>query len=241
MFASLVTPIARRADPYRDTAVIDARAPRFNQTVVATVALLGVVLGWWPLFGILAAQLAIGLRFGRRYCVPCVLYFELIQPRFGEGPLEDSRPPRFANLLGATVLGAATLASALGATALGMALGLMVVGLATLAATTGLCVGCELYRLGARVRRIRSHLLDRVDPVDLGELQGSVDRAIVEFTHPLCGDCQDLVRDLEARGERVLAIDVSRQPQLARKYGIAVVPVAVRIQADGRVTERIAG
>lgn len=241
MFASLVTPIARRADPYRDTAVIDARAPRFNQTIVATVALLGVGLGWWPLFGVLAAQLAIGLRFGRRYCVPCVLYFELIQPRLGEGPLEDSRPPRFANLLGATVLGAATLACALGATALGMALGLMVVGLATLAATTGLCVGCELYRLGARVRGIRSHLLDRVDPADLGDLQGIVEGAIVEFTHPLCSDCQGLLRDLEARGERVLAIDVSRRPQLARKYGIAVVPVAVRIQADGRVTERVAG
>jgi hypothetical protein len=241
MFASLATPIARRADPYRDTDVIDARAPRFNQTIVATLALLGVVLGWWPLFGLLAAQLAIGLRFGRRYCVPCVLYFDLIQPRFGEGPLEDSRPPRFANLLGATVLGAATLASALGATALGTALGVIVVGLATLAATTGLCVGCELYRLGARVRGIRSHLLDRVDPADLGDLDGIAGGAIVEFTHPLCSDCQRLARDLETRGERVIAIDVSRRPEVARKYGIAAVPVAVRIQADGRVTERVTG
>jgi len=81
MFASAATPIARRADPYRDTDIIDARAPRFNQTIVATVSLLAVWLGWWPLLGVLVAQLAVGLRFGRRYCVPCVLYFELVQPR----------------------------------------------------------------------------------------------------------------------------------------------------------------
>ncbi|HAF09879.1 MAG TPA: hypothetical protein DCK98_07345 [Chloroflexi bacterium] len=238
MFASAATPIVRRADPYHDTDIIDARAPRFNQTIVATVSLLAVGLGWWPLLGVLAAQLALGLRFGRRYCVPCVLYFELVQPRFGEGPLEDSRPPRFANLLGAIFLGAATLAYALGSTAIGATLGLIVAALATLAATTGRCVGCELYKIDARIRGIRSHVLDRIDP---GDLDTTVARAIVEFTHPLCTECQRLARDLEGRGERVLTIDVSRRPELARKYGIAVVPVAVRIEGDGRVVERIAG
>ncbi len=63
---------------------------------------------------LLAAQLAIGLAFGRRYCLPCLAYFELVQPRFGEGPVEDSRPPRFANMVGVGVLGGATLAYALG-------------------------------------------------------------------------------------------------------------------------------
>ena len=238
MIASASTHIARRADPYRDTDVIDARAPRFNQTIVATISLLGVGLGWWPLLGLLAAQLAIGLRFGRRYCVPCLLYFELVQPRFGEGPLEDSRPPRFANLLGAIFLGTATLAYAVGATTLGTVLGLAVTALATLAATTGLCVGCELYKLGARVRGVRSHALDRIDPADL---EGPAGPAVVEFTHPLCTECQTLARDLGGRGERVVTIDVSRRPDLARKYGIAVVPVAVRVTVEGRVVERVAG
>ena len=238
MIASASTHIARRADPYRDTDVIDARAPRFNQTIVATISLLGVGLGWWPLLGLLAAQLAIGLRFGRRYCVPCLLYFELVQPRFGEGPLEDSRPPRFANLLGAIFLGTATLAYAVGAATLGAVLGLAVTALAALAATTGLCVGCELYKLGARVRGIRSHALDRIDLTDLEDPAGP---AVVEFTHPLCTECLSLARDLVARGERLVTIDVSRRPDLARKYGIAVVPVAVRITAEGRVVERVAG
>ena len=238
MITSAGTHVARRADPYRDTDVIDARAPRFNQTVVATVSLIAVGLGWWPLLGLLAAQLAIGLRFGRRYCVPCLLYFELVQPRFGEGPLEDSRPPRFANLLGAIFLAAATLAYAAGTATLGAILGLAVAALATLAATTGLCVGCELYKIGARVRGIRSHALDQVDPADL---DAPIGPTVVEFTHPLCTECQTLARDLVSRGERLVTIDVSQRPDLARKYGIAVVPVAVRVTGEGRVVERLAG
>ena len=84
--------------------VIDSRAPRTNQAVIGLVSVLAVATGWWWLLALLALQLAVGLRFGRRFCLPCVAYFELIQPRFGEGPLEDSRPPRAANMVGLVVL-----------------------------------------------------------------------------------------------------------------------------------------
>jgi len=141
----------RAADPYRDTTVIDARAPRFNQAVVGLVSLAAVTAGPWWLLAVLAAQLAIGLTAGRRYCLPCVAYFELVQPRFGEGPLEDARPPRFANVVGAVVLGAASLAFLAGWEAAGTALGVLVAALALLAAATGLCVGCEAYKLGYRL------------------------------------------------------------------------------------------
>src|SRR5918993_2171834 len=104
----------RAADPYRDTSVIDARAPRFNQAVVGIVSLAAVTVGPWWLLALLAAQLAIGLTFGRRWCLPCLAYFELVQPRFGEGPLEDARPPRFANMVGTVVLAAAAGAYAAG-------------------------------------------------------------------------------------------------------------------------------
>ena len=100
------------ADPYRDLDVIDSRAPRFNQATIGLLAALAVATGWWWLLVILAAQLLVGLTFGRRFCVPCIAYFELVQPRFGEGPLEDARPPRFANLVGAVFLTAATAAYA---------------------------------------------------------------------------------------------------------------------------------
>jgi len=124
----------RLAHPYRDTDVIDSRAPRFNQAVVGTVALSAVLTGWWWLLVLLALQLALGLTVGRRFCLPCVAYFELVQPRFGEGQLEDSRPPRVANAVGLVVLTAASCSYAAGAGTLGAALGLLVAALALLAA-----------------------------------------------------------------------------------------------------------
>jgi Domain of unknown function (DUF4395) len=139
---------ARLADPYRDTDVIDSRAPRFNQMVVGLVSALAVVSGWWWLLAVLAAQLVVGLVFGRRFCLPCLGYFELVQPRFGEGPLEDARPPRFANMVGAAVLTAASLAYAFGYETVGILLGILVAALALLAAATGFCAGCEAYKLG---------------------------------------------------------------------------------------------
>ena len=141
----------RLADPYRDLDVIDSRAPRFNQATVGLLAAVAVATGQSWLLGLLALQLAVGLTLGRRFCIPCVTYFELVQPRFGEGPLEDARPPRFANLVGLVVLAAATSAYALGMPGLGTALGGLVSTLALLAAATGLCAGCEAYKLGYRL------------------------------------------------------------------------------------------
>jgi len=232
-------PRPRTADPYRDLAVIDARAPRFNQATVGLLALLALLTGWWGLHALLALQLSLGLTFGRRWCLPCVLYFEVVQPRLGEGPLEDSRPPRFANQVGAVFLWSATLASALGATTLGAVLGGTVAALALLAAITGLCVGCSIYRVGARLRGIRSLRVHRVDLAALGVPAGQ--GAVVQFTHPLCSDCQALSARLAAEGRAPVLVDVSRSPQLARQYGVAVVPLAFEVAADGAVLRRLDG
>ena len=142
---------ARRADPYRDTHVIDERAPRVNQAVVGVVALVAVLTGWWWLLALLALQLALGLTLGRRWCLACVFYFEVLQPRLGEGRLEDARPPRFANLVGLVVLTAASVAYAAGLETVGARLGLLVAALALLAAATGFCAGCSAYKLGYRL------------------------------------------------------------------------------------------
>jgi hypothetical protein len=139
----------RLADPYRDLDVIDSRAPRFNQATIGLLSVLAATTGWWWLLGLLAAQLIVGLTFGRRFCLPCLTYFVLVQPRFGEGTLEDARPPRFANLVGAAFLTAATTAYAAGFQTLGAILGGLVAALALLAAATGFCTGCEMYKLGS--------------------------------------------------------------------------------------------
>jgi hypothetical protein len=230
----------RTAHPYRDLDVIDARGPRFNQATVGVVSLIAVVSGWWPLLGLLALQLGVGLRYGRRYCLPCVAYFELIQPRFGEGPIEDSRPPKFANQVGFVVLGSATLAHAGGLATVGNGLGLIVAGLALLAASTGLCVGCEIYRIVARLRGIRPKAFDRMELADLGAALPTGE-LMVAFSHPLCTDCRSVERELAAGPHPFVSVDVRNRPDLARKYGVALVPTVVRVAADGRVLQQVAG
>ena len=228
----------RTADPWRDTDVIDERAPRFNQAVVGIVALLGAIFGWPLAWALMGAQLLIGLTLGRRFCVTCVAYFVLIQPRFGEGRLEDSRPPRLANVMGTLFLGSAALAWWLGAPTVGTALGLLVAGLAWLAASTGICAGCEIYRLTARLRGISPRHHGQIELADLDGLGGAA--AYVEFTHPLCSECREWERRLASEPEPLLKLDVSDRPDLARKYGVAVVPTAVDVAADGTVRLRLA-
>src|SRR5688572_12468374 len=229
----------RTADPYRETDVIDSRAPRFAQAVTGAVALLGVVFGWPLAWALMALQILMGLTLGRRFCLPCLAYFELVQPRLGEGPLEDARPPRLANMIGVAVLSAAAAAWWLGAETVGTVLGGLVAALALLAATTGLCVGCEIYRLAARLRGVSPRHHDRIDPSDLPELDGSP-QAFVEFTHPLCAACGVWERRLREGDEPLVTVDVSRRPEMARKYGITVVPTVFEVAGDGTLLRRLA-
>jgi hypothetical protein len=228
--------VSRTADPYEQTDVIDERAPRTNQAVIGSLALLAFVLEleWLP--ALLAAQLAIGLTLGRRFCLPCLLYFELIQPRFGEGRIEDARPPRFANVVGTVFLGGATLAFLLGAAAVGWTLTLVVAVLALLAAVSGVCVGCRAYKLSARLRGIAPGHVSRIEPVDV-PVGGD---GVVQFTHRLCSECREWEQRLDREGRPHALVDVAERPELARKYRVAVVPTVVAVRADGTIVERLA-
>jgi hypothetical protein len=222
----------RTVDPYRDLDVIDAHGPRTNQAVVGSLSLVALLAGLEWIVALLALQLAVGLTFGRRYCLPCLLWFEVLQPRLGEGPIEDAAPPRFANMVGLGFLGAATLAFLAGAPTAGWVLTGIVAALALLAAITGFCAGCEMYRLIARVRGVRSGRLERIDPADAGGAR------TVLFKTRYCRSCAAWERAL---GERARAIAVDERPELARRYGIASTPVVVALAEDGRVLARYEG
>ncbi len=216
--------------------MIDERAPRFNQGVVALMCILALVTNTWWLASIMGAQLVIGLLFGREYCLTCLFYFNVLQPRFGEGPIEDGRPPRFANILGATFLTGATVLHLLGLHTAGWVVIGMVAALATLAVVTGFCMGCWMYRVIARVRGIRPGHHDTVDLTDFG----TTDDTVIQFTHPLCSDCRELEERLRTGESKLVTIDVSTQRDLARKYHVDVVPLALRVSSEGRVLERLA-
>jgi hypothetical protein len=142
-------------DPFKDTEVIDERGPRTNQAFVALMTGLGFAFNAEWLVALAGLQLIIGLTFGRKYCLPCLFYFKVIQPRFGEGRIEDSRPPRFANVVGAVFMSAATILFIAGFTTAGWVLSLIVTTLATFAVVSGICVGCEMYAAFARARGIQ--------------------------------------------------------------------------------------
>jgi phosphate/sulfate permease len=134
---------------------IDPRGPRFNQAVLSVSLLAGYVVDWRPVAAIFAVVLLLGAAFGPQYGPFLRFYAEVIRPRLSPPEeLEDPRPPRFAASVGVTFLTAATIAFAAGAPTVGWGLALVVAVLAGLSATTGICVGCEMWLFVARRRGV---------------------------------------------------------------------------------------
>jgi hypothetical protein len=138
-------------------APIDPRGPRFNQAVLATALLVGFLADWRPVVPLFALVLLAGAALGPKYGPFLALYGKVFRPRLGPPKeMEDPRPPRFAASVGVLFLGAGTAAFAAGHPGVGWGLALIVAALAALSATTGICVGCEIYLLAARRRPVAS-------------------------------------------------------------------------------------
>jgi hypothetical protein len=134
---------------------IDPRGPRLNQAVLATALLVGFVFDVRLVVPAFAFVLLLGAALGPRYGPVLRFYADVVKPRLGPpSHLEDPRPPRFAATVGVVFLSAATLAFVAGAPGLGWGLALVVAALAGLSATTGICVGCEMWLVFARRRHI---------------------------------------------------------------------------------------
>ena len=134
---------------------IDPRGPRFNQAVLTVVLLVAFVADLRFLVPVMAVVLFLGAAFGPAYGPFLRLYATAIRPRLAPPKhLEDPRPPRFAATVGTIFLVASSLAFVLDAEVLAWSLALVVSLLAGLAATSGLCIGCELYLLVARRRGV---------------------------------------------------------------------------------------
>jgi hypothetical protein len=137
--------------------IIDVRGPRFGAAITTTVlglalilqGTVGTVLLAWQVAAFAIATVA-GLAWS-----PYGNLFRFVKRRFDLGPppeTEPEGPPRFAQLCGLVVAGAGLVALLAGATTLGWVLVGIVLGLSALLALTGVCVGCELYLIGQRLR-----------------------------------------------------------------------------------------
>lgn len=136
-------------------ALVDPRAPRFGQALTTAGLAGAVALDAPPLLYATAAVLVAAVASGWRVDVYALLWRHAILPVVGPPTeREPAAPHRFARVLGAV---GATLASAAvlaGVPLVGYALALAVAALAGLAASTGLCVGCRMYRQVALFRRL---------------------------------------------------------------------------------------
>jgi hypothetical protein len=136
--------------------MVDSRQPRLGQAITGLILLLGFVVDWPIVLPILAVVLAAASLLGPTFNVYAHL-FRALKPWFAPPhELEEAAPPRFANTVGFVFLAAASAAyfafdPPLAAGWVAWVLGLIVSGLALLAATTGLCVGCELYVWARRI------------------------------------------------------------------------------------------
>lgn len=134
--------------------LIDVRGPRFASALTALVLAAAFIGQWVWLVALQTVVFGVSTFLGLRWS-PYGNLFRLIKRRLDLGPareVEREAPPRFAQLCGFVVSAAALVAFALEAPTLGWLLVGVVLALATLLAATGICVGCELYLLGQRVR-----------------------------------------------------------------------------------------
>lgn len=137
--------------------LIDVRGPRFGAAITTVVLAVALVLQGAAGTALVAWQVAVFAiaTFAGLAWSPYGNLFRLVKRRLDLGPppeTEPEGPPRFAQACGLAFAGAGLVALLLGAELVGWVLVGLVLALSTLLAATGLCVGCELYLIGQRLR-----------------------------------------------------------------------------------------
>ncbi|WP_029289302.1 DUF4395 domain-containing protein [Cellulomonas sp. HZM] len=148
-----MTETARTTSP----AGIDPRGPRVGAGITAVLLVVVLLLGSGTtatvLLAFVALSFALGATRGTGGTWQGWLFRTLVRPRLAPpAELEDPRPPRFAQLVGLVITGLGVLLALVGVSwAVPVAAAFALVA-AVLNAVFGLCLGCEMYLLGVRLR-----------------------------------------------------------------------------------------
>ena len=142
--SGILPEMKRAADPYLDTDVIDARAPRVNQAVVGVLSLVAVTVGpWWLLALLGAAARARPARSAAAGASPASSTSRCCS-RASARARSRTRGRRASRTWSAlVVLGRRLSPTSPASMPLGAVLGGLVAALALLAAATGFCAGCR--------------------------------------------------------------------------------------------------
>lgn len=240
-------------------APIDPRGPRTNQAVLATALIVGFLCSQWLVVPIFGLVLFLGAAFGPSWGPVLRFYGSFVKPHLKPPhELEDPRPPRFAATVGVVFLAASTIAFVAGAPNVGWSLALIVAALAAAAATTGICVGCEMYVLFVRLRggvRIVTIEREQSDETDANRPERSNGLVPVPanhrtgkplwlvFTTDYCAVCPKIVEQISNHqpDDSVVVLNVAEHLELASTYKIRRAPTVLRADPDGNVIVRLSG
>jgi len=131
---------------------IDARGPRFTAGI--TLVVLSAALLFHSTF-LIAFQMLVfasAAFIGLKKSPYGIVYRKLVQPRLsGPVPLEDQRPPRFAQLVGFGFALVAFIGALTGADAVFIVATSFAIVAAFLNAAFGYCLGCQMYLILVRI------------------------------------------------------------------------------------------
>jgi len=136
---------------------VDRTALKVNQAAIVALLLVAFVFALPWLVALVAVVMALG-TITPQLALFQRLYRDVLRPAGLLRPdlhAEAAAPHRFAQGMGATVLGVAWLALVAGLGLLGWALTLVVVALAAINLFFGFCVGCFVHLQLARLRQAR--------------------------------------------------------------------------------------
>ena len=140
---------------------IDVRGPRFGAAITTVVLATALVVQGEVGIALAAFQavvFAISTLAGLAWS-PYGNLFRFLKRRLDLGPppaTEPEAPPRFAQACGLAVTGVALVLFGLGATTAGWVAVAVVLALSALLTVSGICIGCELYLVGQRLRAGRT-------------------------------------------------------------------------------------
>ena len=135
------------------TTIIDARGPRFG--AVITTAVLATALATNNIWVIVAQAVvfAIGAFKGPQFTPYASIYKTFVKPRLKrEAPVEDVRPPQFAQSVGLLFALVAIGGLSIGVSAIFTVAVAFALAAAFLNAAFNFCLGCEVYLLLLRAR-----------------------------------------------------------------------------------------
>lgn len=135
--------------------LVDPRVPRFGQTITTLGLVAGLVLQAPVLVYAVAAILLTAVVSRWRFHPYSLLWRTIVSPAVDDpDEPEPAAPHRFATVLGAVGTTIASAALLLGFSTVGYVFAGAVAAAAGLAAVTGYCLGCHMYRSVSLFRRL---------------------------------------------------------------------------------------